>query len=203
MQKTVFYPRYTIRGSADVLSIGLGLIIVLAFSFLKFGVILLNFAILLVLIAFITFFSRLYIRRIIFTPSFFLVEKYVWPSTKIGYSDVIDMGIWTIKTKRGNISLAAMTNVAQLHPIFIELMKEHKVDVEQSENQALLEELVLNQSFWPTMIISAVLVILFFIYDYYSKSRLNALFYLLVPVVTILVVSSVVDWFYKRRIKER
>jgi hypothetical protein len=203
MKETAFYPRYTIRSSADVLSISLGLTIVLAFSFLKFGAILLNFAVLVGLIGFIIFFSRLYIRRIVFTPSYFLVEKYVWSPKKIGYSEVIDMGIWTIKTKKGDINLAAMTNVAQLHSMFIELMKEHKVDVDQSENQALREELVLDQSFWPTIIISAVLIILFFIYDYYSESRLHELFFFLIPIVIVLVVSFVVNWFYQRRIKDQ
>lgn len=91
MQEIVFYPKYMIRHSWDVLSIGLLLILALSYSFLRVGLSLPN----LVRVGFLLFvilqFSRLYIRRIVFTSSYFLVDRYVWPSMKIDYSDVIDL----------------------------------------------------------------------------------------------------------------
>ncbi len=91
MQEIVFYPKYMIRHSWDVLSIGLLLILALSYSFLRVCLSLPN----LVGVGFLLFvilqFSRLYIRRIVFTSSYFLVDRYVWPSMKIDYSDVIDL----------------------------------------------------------------------------------------------------------------
>src|SRR5919106_118561 len=114
MHETSFYPKYKIRHSLDVLSISLLLTLVLLYSFLKVGSRLPNIVGAGFLLFFIIQFSRLYIRRIVFTSSYFLVEKYVWPSMKIDYSDVIDMGASKVKTRRGEISFAAMSNFREL-----------------------------------------------------------------------------------------
>src|SRR5260221_3262166 len=102
MQETIFRPKYSIRWNWDVLSISLGLLIVLLFSFLKFGITLSNIALLIVLIFFLAYFSPLYIRRIVFASSFFIVEKYFWPSKKIEYSDVVYVGPSKVKARKGD-----------------------------------------------------------------------------------------------------
>jgi hypothetical protein len=155
------------------------------------------------LLSFVLWFSRFYIRRIVFAPSYFLVEKYVGSSKKVDYSDVFDMGISKIKTKRGEINLAAMSNVTELHSLFFELMKQGKIDVDQSENRALIEDLVAEKSFTPALLISALLTIAFLVYAYYHQPRFNSLVTWLVLILIISVVSPVVHWIYKRRMNDQ
>jgi hypothetical protein len=203
MQETSFYPRYKIRHSLDVLSLSLFLTVALIYSFLRFGAILENIVGLIFLLSFIVWFSRLYIRRIVFTPSYFLVERYVSPAEKINYSDVIDMGRSKIKTRSGEISFAAMSNVVELHSLFIGLMREGKIDIDQFENKAISEEQVLQKSFWPSILISTVLSGIFLVYWLYHQSRFSLLGILIVLSLIAIVVSSVVHWLYKRRMNKQ
>jgi hypothetical protein len=125
----------------------------LLYSFLKVGAVWGNLVGLGFLVFFVVWFSRLYIRRIVFTSSHFLVERYVWPPKKINYSDVMDMGVSKVKTRSGEISFAAMSNVAELLSLFIGLMREGKIDIGQFENKAIREEQALRKSFWPSILI--------------------------------------------------
>ena len=111
MQETIFYPKYLIKHSLDVLSISVFLALALAYSILKLGPTVPNVFGIGFLLFFVTLFSRLYIRRIVFASSHFAVERYVWPSIKIDYSDVVDLGASKIKTQSGEISFAAMSNI--------------------------------------------------------------------------------------------
>jgi hypothetical protein len=172
--------------------------VALLYSFMRVGAILGNWAMLGFLVFFIVLFSRLYIRRIVFTSSYFLVERYVWPLKKIEYSDVIDMGTSKIKTRSGEISFAAMSNAAELLSIFIGMLREGKFDVEQFENKALNEEQVLRKSFWSSLLISAVLNGLFLVYWFNHQSRFSLLGILIVLSLITTVVVWVVDWRYKR-----
>jgi hypothetical protein len=203
MQETSFYPKYTIRGSSDVLSISLLLILALLFSFLRLGAILGNIVGLGFLVFFIVLCSRLYIRRLLFTPSYFLVERYVWPSIKIDYTDVIDLGLSKIKTRKGEISFAAMSNVAELYSLFFELIQQGKINVDQFENKAIGEELILDKTFLPSLVISAVLSGIFLVYWFFHQSRFSLLGMMIVLGLIAVVVSLVVNWIYKKRMNGR
>jgi hypothetical protein len=203
MQETSFYPRYRIRDSSDVLSLSLFLSMALLYSFLRLGPILGNKVGLVFLVSFIAWFSRLYIRRILFTASSFLVERYVWPSKEIDYSDVIDLGSSKVKTRKGEISFAAMSNIAELHSLFFELMRQGKIDINQFENKAIGEELVLQKSFWPSLVISAILSGIFLVYWFFHQWRFSLLDILIVLGLIVLVVSSVVHWIYKKRMSRQ
>jgi hypothetical protein len=203
MQETSFYPRYKIRDSSDVLSISLLMAMALLFSFLRVGAILGNIVGLAFLVFFIVLSSRLYIRRIVFASFSFLVERYVWPPKRIDYSDIIDLGIAKVKTRRGEISFAAMSNLAELHSLFSELISQGKIDTDQFENKVIGEELVLQKSFWPSAIISAVLGGIFLVYWFYHQSQFSLLGILIVLSLITVVVSLGVDWIYKKRLKDR
>ena len=203
MQDTNFYPIYKVRDSSDVLTISLLMTVALIYSFLRLGAILGNIVGLFLQLFFVVWFSRLYIRRIVFTSSYFLVERYISPKQKINYSDVIDMGRSKIKTRSGEISFAAMSNVAQLHSVFFELMREGKIDIDQFENKALGEELVLHKSFLPSLVISAVLSGIFLVYWFYHQSRFNLLGVLIVLSLIAVVVPSAVQWIYKKRMNDQ
>src|SRR5215216_4812885 len=98
MQETVFYPKYLIRHSLDVLSLGISLAIALVFAFFRSGPSLSNIIGVGTLIIFILSFSRLYIRQITFFDAYFVVHRYVWPPLRFDYSEIIDMGASKIKT---------------------------------------------------------------------------------------------------------
>ena len=203
MQETSFYPRYKVKDSSDVLTIGLLMTVALIYSFLRLGAILGNIVGLIFHLFFIVWFSRLYIRRIVFTSSSFMVERYVWPVQNINYSDVIDMGRSKIKTRSGKISFAAMSNVAQLHAVFFELMREGKIDIDQFENKAIDEEIVLDKSFWRSLVISVVLSGTFLVYWFYHQSRFSLLGILIVLSFVAVAVPSVVQWIYKKRMNDQ
>ena len=203
MQETSFYPRYKVKDSSDVLTISLLMTAALIYSFLRLGAIPGNIVGLAFHLFFIVWFSRLYIRRIVFTSSSFLVERYVWPAQNINYSDVIDMGRSKIKTRSGKISFAAMSNVAQLHAVFFKLMREGKIDIDQFENKALDEEIVLDKSFWPSLVISVVLGGIFLVYWFYHQSRFGLLGILIVLSLIAVVVPPAVQWIYKKRMKDQ
>ena len=203
MQETSFYPRYKVKDSSDVLTISLLGIVALIYSFLRLGAIPGNIVVLAFYLFFIAWFSRLYIRRIVFTSSYFLVESYLRPSQKFNYSDVIDMGSSKIKMRSGEVSFAAMSNVAQLHAVFFELMREGKIDIDQFENKALDEEIVLNKSFWPSVVISAILSGIFLVYWFYHQSHFNLLGILIVLSLIGMVVPSVIQWLYKKHMNDQ
>ena len=188
-----------IRHSWDVLIISLLLTLVLLYSILKVGLILSNVFGIGLLLSFIIFFSRLYIRRIKFSSSDFLVERYIWPSMKIDYSDVTDMGASKVKTRRGEISFAAMSNFAQLQSVFFELMRQGKIDIERFENKALNEERALQKSFLPSIIASAVVGGLFMLYWFYHQSEITLIGICLVFGFTDLVITSIIYWINKKR----
>jgi len=199
MQETSFYPRYTIRGSSDVLSLSLLMSGALIFSFLKVGASMNTLLGVMFLTLFIIRFSHMYIRRIVFMPSYFLVEWYVWPSKKVEYSDVIDLGFFRVKTRKGDVSFAAMSNLAQLQAIFSKLIQQGKIDSNQFEEEVVIEELALQKSFLPSMVISIILVGAFLFYWFYHQSRFSIIGVYLVLIVIGIMVTLGVHWIYKKR----
>jgi hypothetical protein len=193
MEETRFYPKYMIRHSIDVLSLCLFVVLVLLFSFLEGVLSWVNIIGVGALLSFIIFMSRQYIRHIVFTSSYFLVERYVWPSKKIDYSDVIDMGAYMVKTRKGEISFAAMSNVTELQSLFFELMRQGKIDIEQFENKALKEEWVRRKSFWPAMVVSLALWGIFLMYWLYHPSDFTLIGLGLAAYILGEVISSVIS----------
>ncbi len=204
MSETIFRPKYSPSGSFDVLGLTVLMMIALLFSFIKLGVGLSTVLGFTVLFFFTANFSQLYIRQIIFTHSYFIVEKYVWPSKKIAYSDVVDLGPSKVKTRRGDVSFAAMSNAAQLHSLFSELIQEGRIDKNLFENKVVVEELALKKSILPTVVISLILNGLFLVYWFYDQSRFSILGFWLAIILIMLVGAMVmlaIYWINKRRIK--
>jgi len=165
MQKEIFKPKYSIKGSWDVLSLSLLMIIVLLLSFFKFGVRFSNVSDFVFLIFFMLYFSRNYIRRIVFKSSCFIVEKYVWPSIKIDYSDVIDLGMFKVTTRKGDVSFAGMSNARQLHVLLLELVKQGKIHKMQIENKVVTKEINFRKFIIPTIVVFYIVWrILIFLY---------------------------------------
>ncbi len=195
MQKEIFKPRYSIKGSWDVLSLSLLMIIALLLSFLKFGVSFSNVFETAFLILFILYFSRNYIRRIEFKSSCFVVEKYVWPSKKIDYSDVTDLGMFKVKTRKGDVSFGSMSNAKQLHLLFSELIKQGKINKSQIENKVVIQEINFRKSIIPTIVISSILwgvVLYFWPYGTSRFSGIGIWFSLFIIFVLVMLVINLV-----------
>ena len=201
MQETIFQPKYTIRGNWDVLSISLLMIITLLFSFLKFGISLSNILGLIFLVYFIVSFSPLYVYRIVFTPSSFIVERYIWPSKKIEYSDVVDVGISKVKTRNGNVSFAGMSNAAQLHSLFTELIEQGRIGKHQLENKISVEEMILHKTILPSIVAISVLAGALFIFWPYHNSWISDLGIVFSLIFIVYIVITVIYWINKRRSK--
>ncbi|MBL8078712.1 MAG: hypothetical protein JNM55_12165 [Anaerolineales bacterium] len=204
MSETIFKPKYSPSGSFDVLGLCLLLIVVSLLSFIKFGVDLTTILAFSFLILSVVNFSESYIRRVIFTDSYFIVEKYVWPSKKIAYSDVIDFGFSKVKTRKGDVSFAAMDNAAELHALFSEFIQEGIINRNLFENKAVVEELALKKSFLPAVVITQILNGAFLIYWFYNPSRFSILGFWLVILLIILAGAMVmlsIYWINKKRIK--
>jgi hypothetical protein len=201
MQKIIFRPKYAIRWSWDVLSIGLSGLIVLLFSFWKFGITLSNVSLSMFLIFFIVYFSPFYIRRIVFASSFFTVENYVWPSKKIEYSDIIDIGPWKVKTRKGNVSFLSMRNAGQLHSLFIELIKQGKIHKNQLEKKIEVEETIDKKSVLPALIISLPFCILLFYFWPFHRYWFSSVGFGASSALIFFIVGSIVKWIMKKRLK--
>jgi hypothetical protein len=205
MLETIFRPKYSPSGSYDVIGIGLLMAIAILFSYIKLGMDLQTILAFSFLVFFIINFSHLYIRRIVFTDSYFIVEKYVWPSKKIAYSDVIDLGVSKVKTRRGDI-IFVMDNAAQLYSLFSELIQQGKIDRNLFENNVNAEELGLKKAIRPAMIISAILNGIFLFYWYYNQSRFSTLGFWFVIILISIVGTVVLFTIYeinKKRIKRQ
>ncbi len=97
------------------------------------------------------------IRRITFTESSFLIEKYFWAAKTIDYADVVDIGTTLIKTQSGNVSLYSITNANELYNIFITLIENGKINRYQIENKIYGQEVLSRKAFLPAILISLVL----------------------------------------------
>jgi hypothetical protein len=203
MKEAIFLPRYTIRGSWDVLSLSLLLTVALLFSIARMGFSSTNIIGIIFLVLGVIKFSDLYLRRIVFTPSDFLVESYFRPSRRIKYSDVIDLGFSKVKTRRGDVSFAGMSNAALLHHLFSELIREGIINNKQFENKVFNEEITLEKSFWPAMASAVVLEIGFLLMWSYYGLRLNSLVIWGSVIVTCLLVFSVVFTINKSRLGKK
>jgi hypothetical protein len=154
MKKSIFRPRYSFKNFLDVITLGLLLFFTLAFSYLKKGLTPTNIFGWIFLGFFVVFILHFLIRRIVFSESTFYIERYFWSSKKIGYTDVIDLGNTKIKTRRGEISFAGMSNAPELLAQFTRLIEQGKIEQNQIENKVVVQETIFRKSIIPALVVT-------------------------------------------------
>lgn len=132
-----------------------------------------------------------FVKRIVFDTHSFSIEKYLWPTKTIEYTDVIDIGTTLIKTRNGNVSIQLMSNADELRTIFSELIQQGKISHYQLENKVAAQEILGQKALLPAAIISFVLwVVTSFIWPY-EKSLFRDLSFLVFFVPTYIVIYQV------------
>ena len=157
MQQTVFKPKYPVR-----MYLGLFLTILIELYLLSQllsgadtrpdSIFLAGLFGLILAIAPYTF-----VKRIVFDTHSFSIEKYLWPTKTIEYTDVLDIGTTLIKTRNGNVSIQLMSNADELRTIFSELIQQGKISHYQLENKVATQEILSQKALLPAAIISFVL----------------------------------------------
>lgn len=160
---------------------------------------------LIVLVPFVVWVLHLLIRRIVFSQSTFYIEKYTWPSKRIKYSDVIDLGNTRIKTRNGDVILAGMSNAPELIEQFRELIEQGKINKGQIENKLVQEEATFRKSIIPALFVSFILwALVLYFWPYHHlifndggiwQFLFGVLFLL---VVIFLVVLLITQWLFKK-----
>ncbi|KAF0107819.1 MAG: hypothetical protein FD146_1450 [Anaerolineaceae bacterium] len=207
MRNTVFKPRYSFKGLWDVLLLSLGLLFSSLFGFMKFGINPIAVLQLILLVVFTFWWLHSLIRQIVFTPSAFIVERYIWPSRAFAYTDVIDIGILKIKTRKGYIVFSSMSNRAEAIKLFKQLIEQDKIHPHQIENRIFAEETIHYKVIIPSIVISLILwgvFVFFWRYYQFRFSELgNLLIYALSFVPIFLLVYYIVYWITKERLKNQ
>lgn len=168
MQKTDFAPKYTFKSLYDVLLISLGLLFAALFSFWKLGLDLATLSAVFFLFCFCFWWMHDLVRNISFTSSALRITWYFLPSKTINYAEVIDVGFSKIKTKRGSIKLAGMSNAIELLNQVSDLIKQGSIDQNRIEKRLVVEEAIDQKSTLPSLIISFPLWgLLFYFWPYH------------------------------------
>lgn len=108
-----------------------------------------------------------FVKRIVFDAHSFSVEKYLWPTKSIEYTDVVDIGATVIKTRQGNIAIQSMMNSDELRQILTGLIEQGKISRYQIENKVIAQEVLGRQALVPAGIISFIFwAVTFFIWPY-------------------------------------
>jgi hypothetical protein len=205
VKNNVFYPKYRIRGSSDVLSLSLFGSVVVAGLFIWGGTSPLSLFLLLINFLFVLSFSGQYVRRIEFTSSYFLIIRYTRLPKKVNYSDITDLGYYTVKFRSNEISFTAMDNLRELHTIFLKLVEEGKIRKTNLEHKAANEEWVNAKAFRPAIVACIVLSIpVFFFWIRYLGDLsfyLGLLGLLVMELSMCFAVIAAFQWYYKRRMK--
>jgi hypothetical protein len=198
MQDFVFKPRYTFKGLADVILISLGLLFVSVFSWLILGFSLQTSFAFLFMLFFCFWWMHNHIRYIAFYESRFTVAKYIWVSKTISYIDITDIGNGTIKTKRGNINIAGMSNTMELLFQFKKLMELGKIDFDQLEKKIFIEEIIVQKSILPSIIASLPFWALLFYYWPYFRYWFSSLGLVFLSTLIFFIVASIARRIIKR-----
>jgi hypothetical protein len=98
-----------------------------------------------------------FVKRIVFDANAFSIEKYLWPTKTIEYTDVIDIGTTVLKTRSGRIAIQSMTNADELRKILTVLIEQGKISRYQIENKVVAQEIISRKALIPTVVISFVL----------------------------------------------
>jgi hypothetical protein len=158
MQEEIFQPKYSAK-------LYFGLLCVIPFEFFMLWQIISGKDSSLVIIFMAAFFGILvatipyvFIKRIVFTANAFQIEKFLGPTRTIEYTEVVDIGITTIKTKKGNLAIPRfMLNSIELRNILTGLIEQGKISSFQIENKLISQELISRKAARPAVIISFVL----------------------------------------------
>ena len=154
---------------------------------------------------FVLSFSGQYIRRIEFSSSYFLIIRYTRLPKKVNYSDITDLGYYKVKFRSDEISFTAMSNLRELHTLFLKLVEEGKIHKTNLEHKATKEEWVNAKAFRPTIVACIVLSIpVFFIWIRYLGNLsfyLGLLGLLVMELSMCFAVIAAFQWYYKRRMK--
>jgi hypothetical protein len=90
-----------------------------------------------------------FIKRIVFTEHAFAIEKFLWPTKIIEYTEVSDLSGSTIKTRNGNVLIGSVVNSDELLNIFTQLIEQGKISRHQIENKLIAQE---NRMLWTSLI---------------------------------------------------
>jgi hypothetical protein len=157
MEEKIFEPKYTAK-------LYFGLLSIVLFDFLMLWQIISgkdSSPVTIIFAAFITLFIAVlpyvFMKRIVFKANAFTVEKFLWPTKTIEYTEVVDIGTARIKTKNGNLSLQAMMNSDELRNILTGLIKQGKISSYQIENKLVSQEKMSRKARTLAIIFSTVL----------------------------------------------
>jgi hypothetical protein len=81
------------------------------------------------------------IRQIRFSDKMY-VDQFILAPREIDYKDIIDVGIITVKTKRGNISLYKIENTKQFYEFLKDAMAQNQVSESQLEGKLAKREVI-------------------------------------------------------------
>jgi 4-amino-4-deoxy-L-arabinose transferase-like glycosyltransferase len=81
------------------------------------------------------------VRRIRFGGEI-VIERYILPPRRFSYSDVQDIGVSSIKMKKGHLSLYEMQIVDELHAIFEQVMQRGQMSEGQIEGELAAKEII-------------------------------------------------------------
>lgn len=98
-----------------------------------------------------------FVKRIVFDSHSFSIEKYLWPTKTIEYTDVVDLGTTMIKTRKGSFAIQSMMNADELRKILTGLIEQGKISHYQIENKVVAQEIISRKALLPAAIISFVL----------------------------------------------
>jgi hypothetical protein len=202
MQNNVFFPKYTYKGLLDVLLISLGGLSVLTFAIWRQGFNIENFILLLAFIFFCFWWMHNIVRRIVFNNSTFSVTRFLLPTKTIDYVEITDIGFSKIKTKKGEISLAGMSNAQELLRRFMGLIEQGIIEKEQLEMEVVVEDEIWKKSIGLTAILSFPLcVLLFYVWPFYDY-WFSALGVGISCGLIIYIVSFIIQRIQRKRLEE-
>ena len=169
MQDNVFLPKYTYKSLIDVLLISLGLLVISIFGIWRHGLGLDNFISLSAFVLFCFWWMRDLVRRIVFNSSSFSVERFLLPTKIIDYTEISDIGFSKVQTQKGEISFSGISNTQELLLIFVDLIKQGKVEKEQLEMKIVVEDEIWNKSIVLTAFFSfPFCALVFYVWTFYD-----------------------------------
>ncbi len=136
----------------------------------------------------------IFIRRITFMTDSFSIEKYLGPTKTIEYTDIVDIGLTIIKTRRGSIAIQSMANSDELRNLFNRLMEQRKISQYQIENKPIHQIANRRIAFIAAIVIASIpwLIIKFYVWPNGENSLLRDLIFFIPE-------FFVVYWFLKNR----
>jgi hypothetical protein len=160
-----------------------------------------------VVVLFCLWWTRKLIRRMVFTATDFSVERYIWLTKTYHYSEVIDIGVTQIKTRRGTIGMEGMNNGFELRKLFVQLIQQDIIHYSQLENKLFDKQRIQIKSTLPALLISLIpwSVLLYFYrpYFFHYSALASVLIVTLSWMLFYLLSVSVVSPIIKRKLEKQ